>query len=136
MLPNVPLPPSSDELYRLKEAAGSDGVEKFDYDDVGNRRKGPGPKDTRYRYDAANRMTMGKLFGHDYDNAGNQLMRTTPDTSDKGWTYTWNDENKLVKAEQVKGAENRTVTFTYDPFGRRIENKLITVVGGQTETTT
>jgi len=125
-----------DEVYRLKDAVSPGGTEKYEYDDVGNRIKGPGPKDTKFAYDAANRMTRGKLFGHDYDNAGNQTTRITYNVPNKGWAYTWNDENKLVKAEQIKGAEKRTVTFAYDPFGRRVEKKLTAAVGGQIKLTT
>lgn len=38
--------------------------------------------------------------------------------------------------ERTKGAEKRTVTFKYDPFGRRIEKKLTTIIDGITRTTT
>jgi len=38
--------------------------------------------------------------------------------------------------EKTKGAEKRTVTFTYDPFGRRIGKQLVTDSGGVTKTET
>jgi RHS repeat-associated protein len=123
------------ELYRLTEAGTTQGTEKYDYDDVGNRRTGPGPKDTRYQYDLANRQSVGRLYGHDYDNNGNQTGRTTPNQN-KNWIYSWDDENRLIKSEQTKGQEKRTITFRYDPFGRRIEKQLTTVIKGTSKTTT
>jgi RHS repeat-associated protein len=124
-----------DELYRLKEADTAKGTEKYGYDDVGNRLTGPGPKDTGYRYDTANRQTMGKLFGHDYDNQGNQLSRTTTN-ADKSWTMKWDFENRLTKMEKTRGADIQTVTFIYDPFGRRIEKKQSITKSGTTKITT
>ena len=38
----------------------------------------------------------------------------------KGWTYTYDFENRLVKAER----KHAIVTFKYDPFGRRIEKRV------------
>ena len=73
-----------DELYRLTEADTAKGTEKYSYDKVGNRLTGPGPKDITYQYDAANRQTKGRLYGHDYDNQGNQTTRTT--NQGNGWT--------------------------------------------------
>jgi len=126
-----------DELYRLKEATTAQGTEKYSYDDVGNRTTGPGPKDTRYDYDDANRMTKGKLYDYSYDNMGNQTTRAILNATDKGWTLTWDAENRLTKMERVKGiTEKRTVTFQYDPLGRRIEKKAATTKNGTTKTVT
>jgi len=75
------------------------------------------------------------MFGHDYDNAGNQISRTTAN-ADKSWIYSWDYENRLIKSEQTKGTEKRTTTFNYDPFGRRIEKQLTTIIKGVTKTTT
>jgi RHS repeat-associated protein len=124
-----------DEIYRLKEADTAKGTEKYGYDDVGNRLSGPGPKDTGYQYDAANRQTMGKLFGHDYDNQGNQTSRITGNP-DKSWTMSWDYENRLTKMEKIKGSEKQTVTFKYDPFSRRIEKKQAVTKNSTTKTTT
>ncbi|MBK5275998.1 MAG: RHS repeat-associated core domain-containing protein [Desulfuromonadales bacterium] len=126
-----------DSVYRLRQTTASNRTEAFTYDPVGNRLTGPGPKDAGYQYDAANRMTMGKLYGHDYDNYGNQLTRTVPNVADKGWALFWDYENRLVKMEQSKGTtEKRTVTFKYDPLGRRIEKKLVSTSNGTTKTST
>jgi RHS repeat-associated protein len=126
-----------DEVYRLKQAVTATGTKSYSYDAVGNRQTGPGPKDTGYRYDAANRMLSGKLFGYAYDNNGNQTARTVPNAPEKGWTLTWDYENRLTKMEQSKGTtEKRTITFKHDPMGRRIEKKAVTTVSGVTKTTT
>jgi len=125
-----------DNLYRLTSALTPKGTETYTYDDVGNRLSGPGATDTAYVYDNANRMTHGRLFGYDYDNAGNQAARTISGAADKSWTQTWDLENQLTKIEKSKGAEKRTITFKYDPFGRRIEKKLTTVINGVSKTST
>ncbi|WP_281287701.1 RHS repeat-associated core domain-containing protein [Geobacter argillaceus] len=126
-----------EETYRLMQATTARGTEKYTYDLVGNRLTGPGPKDTGYQYDAANRMTKGRQLGYDYDNLGNQTTRTIPNAADKNWTLTWNFENQLTKMEKSKGTtEKRTVTFKYDPLGRRIEKQLTTLIAGVTKTTT
>ena len=125
-----------DEIYRLKQATAPDRTENFSYDAVGNRFAGPGFKDTKYLYDAANRVLVGRIFGHDYDNAGNQVTRTTPTAPDKGWTLFWNYENHLIRMEKVKGSTERsTITFQYDPQGRRIEKQVTILNNGQTRTT-
>lgn len=114
-----------DELYRLTQATTAKGTESYTYDPVGNRKTGPGPKDTKYQYDAANRQTSGKVLSYLYDNQGNQTSRLTANP-DKSWTLAWDYENRLTRIEKNKGAEKQTVSFKYDPFGRRIEKKLTT----------
>jgi|HubBroStandDraft_5_1064220.scaffolds.fasta_scaffold18921_3 YD repeat-containing protein len=47
-----------------------------------------------------------------YDSNGNTL------TDAGGKTYTWDFENRLVSAMVPS---TRTVSFKYDPFGRRIQ---------------
>lgn len=127
---------SYDDIYRLKQAVTPKGTENYSYDAVGNRTAGPGPKDTKYQYNAGNQQTIGRIFGHDYDNNGNRTTNTTPNATDKSWVNSWDYENRLIKSEQVKGAEKRTVTFNYDPQGRRIQKQLTTAIKGITKTTT
>lgn len=123
-----------DELYRLTQAVTPRGTEKYSYDDVGNRTSGPGPRDTGYIHDDANRMLQGRQYSYSYDNNGNQTAKSINET--KGWTQSWDYENRLIKSERTKGAEKRTVTFKYDPFGKRIEKKLETTLNGTTTTET
>ena len=127
---------SYDAIYRLISTATPKGTETYSYDAVGNRLTGPGPKNVNYQYNAGNQMLTAKIFGHDYDNDGNQITRITTNGPNKGWTYTWDYENRLVKSDQTKGNEKRTVTFAYDPQGRRIQKQLTTIIKGITQIST
>lgn len=126
-----------DDTYRLTQTDTPKGSEKYTYDDVGNRTGGPGPKESSplvtYAYDDANRMTHGKQLGYTYDDAGNQITRTIPNAPDKGWTLTWDLENRLTQVYIFRKVNNvvvesRTVDFKYDPFDRRIEKKVSTFI--------
>jgi RHS repeat-associated protein len=107
------------------------------YDEVGNRKLGPGAKDGDYLHEADNRMTHGRKYGYIYNNAGNQTDRTQAgvNVSDKSWRQNWNDDNQLESVVKAKGSESRTVTFKYDPFGRRIEKQLVATLDGTPATT-
>lgn len=120
-----------DLLYRIYQTATPSGTEQFLYDEAGNRTYGPGPMDIRYVTDPdSNKMTSGRLLDYGYDNRGNQTTRTVPTATDKSWTQYWDSEDRLTRVEKIKeikdanGAvvrtDKRTVTFSYDPFGRRI----------------
>jgi RHS repeat-associated protein len=122
-----------DTIYKLL-AVTSSKMESFGYDAVGNRLRGPGAKDTAYLHNAGNQIIQGRRLAYGYDNNGNQTSRTVPAASDKNWTQTWDYENRLVKVEKVKGAEKRTVSFSYDPMGRRIGKQIIIVKAGVTKT--
>ena len=124
-----------DGIYRILQSVTPRGTENFTYDMVGNRLTGPGPRDTGYQHDAANRMSQGRQYSYTYDNNGNQITRTTGNPV-KNWMLTWDYENRLTRMERTKAAEKRTVTFKYDPFGRRIEKKLVTIIDGVTKMTT
>jgi RHS repeat-associated protein len=65
-----------------------------------------------YSYNASNELTATPSGSYTYDNNGNTL------TDASGKSYTWDFENRLVSAA-VPGTG--TVTFKYDPFGRRIQ---------------
>lgn len=135
-----------DPLYRLTQADTPKGAERYSYDDVGNRTGGPGPKESlpivTYAYDAANRMTHGRQLTYDYDDAGNQITRTIPNAPDKGWTLTWDLENRLTQVVRYRKnssgeiVESRTIDFAYDPFDRRIEKKVTTLINGTTKVNT
>ncbi|MDK9717722.1 MAG: DUF6531 domain-containing protein, partial [Trichlorobacter sp.] len=125
---------SYDATYRILQAITPKGYETYSYDQVGNRTTGPGPRDTSYSHDAANRMTQGRQYSYSYDNNGNQTAKSINET--KGWIQSWDYENQLSRSERSKGAEKRTVTYKYDPFGRRIEKKLQTTNPTTTNPTT
>lgn len=124
-----------DSIDQLLSSFSSAGAEQFSYDEVGNRLWGPGRKDTGYEHDAANRMTKGRQYVYSYDENGNQISKAISGHPNKGWTYTWDYENRLVRAERMGEGGGRTVTFKYDPFGRRIEKHVVATVDGVTKTT-
>ena len=126
---------SYDAIYRLTQAATPKGYETYNYDANGNRTQGPGPHDTRYQHEAANQLVKGKQYSYTHDNNGNPITKTTNNT-DKNWTYTWDPENRLIKAELTNKTDKRTITFKYDPFGRRTEKQTTITTNGNTKTTT
>ncbi len=111
------------------------GQENYSYDPVGNRLTGPAARDN-YRYNRANELTGFSHYKESYDSNGNLLTKTVigddeDDEDDEGgapsksWTYSYNYENRLVKAE-TRGANGSViVTYQYDPFGRRIGKKIV-----------
>jgi YD repeat-containing protein len=127
-----------DDTYQLSQAKTGPSEENFVYDPVGNRRAGPTVKevlDQTYEHDDANKMLKGRKFEYAYDDFGNQQYRYLDDARTTYWQYVWDGENRLVKAELKKdGQVLRTVTFKYDPFGRRIEKKVVDPAGTVTRT--
>lgn len=123
-----------DSIYRLLTVTAPK-PEAFSYDAVGNRQAGPGAKDTGYLHDAANRMTKGRKLTYGYDNNGNQTEKIVPSAA-TGWSQSWDSENRLIKVEKGTATDKRTVTFTYDPQGRRIEKKIEILANGTTSTET
>ena len=65
-----------------------------------------------YSYNSSNELTSNSTGNYTYDNNGNTL------TDPSGKSYTWDFENRL---KQVVVPGTGTVTFKYDPFGRRIQ---------------
>ena len=50
-------------------------------------------------------------------------IETSSDDQDT-WTYEYDSENRLIKAIRTREDETKTVSFKYDPFGRRIEKRV------------
>lgn len=70
-------------------------------------------------------MTKGRKFDYAYDDRGNQTHRYLDAARTKYWEYQWDGEDKLITATLINnGSTVRTVTFKYDPFGRRIEKRV------------
>ena len=65
-----------------------------------------------YIYNSSNELTSNSSGSYTYDNNGNTL------TDASGKSYTWDFENRMVSATVPSTG---TVTFKYDPFGRRIQ---------------
>jgi len=100
-----------DAIYELLQATqGGSTTEGYFYDAVGNRLSSLGVP--TYSYNASNELTSNSSGSFTYDANGNTL------TDPSGKSYTWDFENRLASAF-VPGTG--TVSFKYDPFGRRIQ---------------
>ena len=70
-------------------------------------------------------MLKGRKFDYAYDVRGNQRYRYLSADRSKFWEYTWDGENRLRQAALTLGGQVvRTLSFKYDPFGRRIEKQV------------
>ncbi len=99
-----------DAIYELLNVTqGGSNTESYSYDAVGNRLNSLGI--SQYSYNASNELASTSNGSYSYDNNGNTL------TDPSGKSYTWDFENRLVSAG-VPGTG--TVSFKYDPLGRRI----------------
>ena len=100
-----------DPLYQLTQVVqGATTTESYSYDFVGNRLSSVGVP--LYSYNTSNELTSNSTGSYTYDNNGNTL------TDPSGKSYTWDFENRLT---QVVVPGTGTVTFKYDPFGRRVQ---------------
>ena len=101
-----------DNIYQLKTAKqGTTTKESYTYDlkDLGNRLTSLGASNSVYN--SSNELTSLGTTTYKYDNNGNLTSRQTA-------TLTWDFENRLTQLTQPQAPT--TVTFKYDPFGRRI----------------
>ena len=104
-----------DSIYELTHVTqGSSTTESYSYDPVGNRTASLGV--SSYANNSSNELTATSSATYTYDYNGN----TTSKTDSTGTTsYTWDYENRLASA--TVPSSGGTVTFKYDPFGRRLE---------------
>ncbi len=87
-------------------------TENYTYDAVGNRLSS---LLASYTYNSSNEIASASNASYTYDNNGNVLTETN---STGTTSYTWDAENRLTQV--VLPGTGGTVTFNYDPFGRRI----------------
>jgi RHS repeat-associated protein len=122
---------SYDAVYRLLQALPTDHkgrheydheTETFSYDSVGNRLKGPKKRDD-YTYNKGNQLTSDRWHTYEHDKNGN-LIKKTDLHGGEIYTYAYDYENRLTKVEIQRGHKVKIVTFTYDPFGRRISKSV------------
>ena len=109
---------SYDALYQLTQVAqGATTTESYSYDAVGNRLSSLGV--ALYSYNSLNELTSNSNVSYTYDNNGN----TATKTDSTGMTqYTWDFESRLTQV--TLPGTGGTVTFEYDPFGRRIQKSF------------
>jgi len=114
-LANVTTNYGYDAVYELLQATqGSTTTESYSYDPVGNRLSSLGV--SSYTVNSSNELTGTSNASYTHDYNGN----TTSKTDSTGTTnYSWDYENRLTSVTLPNSGG--TVTFKYDPFGRRIE---------------
>ncbi|MGH9783852.1 MAG: RHS repeat-associated core domain-containing protein, partial [Terriglobia bacterium] len=110
-----------EDLDRLTSAVGPDPanpmqtlIESYDYDAVGNRTASH--LATGQMHDDANRLLEDSRFEFDYDANGNMTSKQDQVTLELT-TYDWDVEDRLIAVH----TPTQTVSFRYDPLGRRIE---------------
>lgn len=103
-----------DAIYQLLSATqGGSTSESYTYNPVGNRTASLGV--SSYTTNASNELTATSNASYTYDSNGNTLTKTVgSDTT----SYTWDFENRLTSV--TLPGSGGTVSFKYDPFGRRI----------------
>jgi len=106
---------SYDAIYELTQVTqGSTTTESYSYDAVGNRLSSLGV--SPYSYNSSNELTSTPSASYTYDLNGNTISKTD---STGTTNYTWDFENRLTQV--TLPGTGGTVTFKYDPFGRRIQ---------------
>ena len=104
-----------DAIYQLTGVSqGSTTTESYTYDVVGNRLSSLGV--SPYAYNSSNQLTSTPSTTYTYDSNGS--TKTKVDSSGTT-TYNWDYVNQLSSV--VLPASGGTVSFKYDPFGRRIQ---------------
>ncbi len=119
---------SYDSIYELTQVTqAANQTESYTFDPVGNRLSSLTAATSSYN--SSNQLTSNSNATYTYDANGNALTKTD---STGTTSYTWDFENRL-KNVTLPGTGG-TVTFMYDPSGRRVQ-KIFTQ-GTSTTTTT
>jgi RHS repeat-associated protein len=104
-----------DSIYELTQVLqGTTTTESYTYDPVGNRTASLGV--ASYTTNTSNEMTVNSNASYTYDANGNTLTKVVGSNTT---SYAWDYENRLTQV--TLPSSSGTVTFKYDPFGRRIE---------------
>jgi len=103
-----------DAIYQVLSATqGGSTRESYTFDPVGNRTASLGV--SSYTTNSSNELTAMSGASFTYDNNGNSLTKVVGSNTT---SYTWDFENRLTSV--ALPASGGTVSFKYDPFGRRI----------------
>jgi RHS repeat-associated protein len=123
----------------LHTEGGASGSSAYAYDADGRlteRRSGAGQRelfaydansnvfepDAERVYDAANKLRCRGNDTYEYDDAGRRVeKRATADGVERVWTYEWNGQGQLAS---VSCPDGTLVTFSYDPFSRRLTKRV------------
>jgi RHS repeat-associated protein len=114
LLANVTSSYGYDPIYGLTSVIqGTSATETYTYDPAGNRMSSQGI--SSYSYNSSNEVTSTSNRTYAYDYNGNATSKTD---STGATGYSWSVENRLTSV--TLPGSGGTVTFKYDPFGRRI----------------
>src|SRR5467141_4449704 len=103
-----------DAIYELTNVTqGTNTTESYTYDPVGNRLSSLGV--SPYNINVSNELTSTPSTSYTYDNNGNTLTKVVGSNTT---SYTWDFENRMTSV--TPPGTGGTVSFKYDPFGRRI----------------
>ncbi|MDF1615812.1 RHS repeat protein, partial [Desulfurivibrio alkaliphilus] len=105
---------------------GPQQPEFYQYDPAGNRQASHRHDD--YRHDGNNRLLSADQARYEYAANGNLVSKVTVEGET---SYRWDYANRLREVALPDGAR---VEFTYDPFGRRLEKRLVDPEGVETTT--
>ena len=109
-----------------KSAGDVSETYSYTYDGIGNRLTAQeSASQFSYTSNLLNQYTQVNTAQPTYDADGNML------TTGDGWTYAWNGENRLVRAEK----DGTVVEMNYDFIGRRFEKKVYVNSGAGTSGT-
>jgi RHS repeat-associated protein len=105
----------------------------YTYDNAGNRiTKAQSPVNYNYTYDTIYRLTQatpssGSQETYTYDQVGNRLTKApdTPPSINETTQYSYDDENRLTGVQVTRNNKIKQLSFTYDPFGRRISKTIV-----------
>lgn len=108
---------SVDQLVSVSR--GGRTVEAFTYDPAGNVFARGGTR----QYRAGNRLESSDATRYTWDTDGRLIERVerAPDGSTRSWRYAYNGAGLLA---EVQTPDDRTVTFAYDPFARRVRKDV------------
>ena len=105
-----------DKIYQLTgHQDATSQSHQFNYDAVGNRISTANANATNYTSNNLNQYTKVGAVDYTYDANGNLA-------SDGTNTYTYDYENRLI--EGTVPEQGLSLTYKYDPFGRRIKKGL------------
>jgi RHS repeat-associated protein len=106
-----------DPLYQLNGVTqGTTTTESYTYDAVGNRLSSLGL--SPYQYNSSNELTSTPTTTYTYDKNGE--LKTKVDSTGTT-TYTWDTTYRNLLTSIALPGTGGTVSFRYDPFGRRIQ---------------
>ena len=119
-------------IQTTKGATTIDSV-TYTYDNAGNRITKTQPQvNYNYNYDNIYRLTQatpssGSQEIYTYDQVGNRLSKANDPspTNNVNTVYSYDDENRLIGVQITQNSNVKQLSFTYDPFGRRISKTII-----------